>query len=107
LNDIARQHGIYLCIPFDHKDISRINKALKYLECCIDDVKICMLRNRLKMNDSKTEMMIFASLDCAVFSAALRIARLTFKCCTSRCSTPGNKIIKVQHLKSRKISQNP
>ena len=70
LSDIARQHGVsmhsyaddtQLYISFDHRDPSSITKAVKSLECCIDDIRIWMLRNRLKMNDSKTEMMVFAS----------------------------------------------
>jgi len=70
LSDIARQHGvsmhsyaddIQLYISFDHKDSTSVSEAVKSLECCIDDIRIWMLRNRLKMNDSKTEMIIFAS----------------------------------------------
>ena len=34
--------------------------AVESLESCVEDVRIWMLRNRLKMNDSKTEMMVFA-----------------------------------------------
>ena len=33
--------------------------AVESLESCVEDVRIWMLRNRLKMNDSKTEMMVF------------------------------------------------
>jgi len=70
LSDIARQHGvsmhsyaddIQLYISFDHKDSTSVSEAVKSLECCIDDIRIWMLRNRLKMNDSKTEMIVFAS----------------------------------------------
>jgi len=34
-------------ISFDHRDLSSIRKALMSLECCIDDIRIWMLRNRL------------------------------------------------------------
>ena len=34
--------------------------AVESLESCVENVRIWMLRNRLKMNDSKTEMMVFA-----------------------------------------------
>ena len=70
LSDIARQHGVsmhsyadetQLYISFDQKDLSGISKAVQSLGCCIDDIRNWMLKNRLKMNDSKTEMVIFAS----------------------------------------------
>jgi hypothetical protein len=54
LSDIARQHGVsihsygddtQLYISFYHRDLSSISKAVKTLECCIDDIGIWMLRN--------------------------------------------------------------
>lgn len=70
LSDIVRKHGVslhsyaddtQLYVEFDHKDPSSINEAIKALESCIDDIRMWMLRNKLKMNDGKTEMMIFTS----------------------------------------------
>ena len=70
LSDIVRKHGVslhsyaddtQLYVEFDHKDPSSINGAIKALESCIDDIRIFMVRNKLKMNDSKTEMMVFTS----------------------------------------------
>jgi exonuclease III len=69
LSDIIRRHGVtlhsyaddtQLYIAFDHKDPSSISKAVETLEACVDDIRIWMIKNRLKMNDSKTEMIIFA-----------------------------------------------
>ena len=34
--------------------------AVESLDSCVEDVRIWMLRNRLKMNDSKTDMTVFA-----------------------------------------------
>jgi len=69
LSDIILRHGvtlhcyaddIQLYIAFDHKDPSSISKAVETLEACVDDIRIWMIKNRLKMNDSKSEMIIFA-----------------------------------------------
>ena len=69
LSDLVRHHGIsfhsyadytQLYVEFNHKDPNSIMAAVESLESCVEDVMIWMLRNRLKMNDSKTEMMVFA-----------------------------------------------
>ena len=69
LSDIIRRHGLtlhsyaddtQLYIAFDHKDPPSISKAIETLEARIDGIRIWMIKNRLKMNDSKTEMIIFA-----------------------------------------------
>ena len=49
-----------LYVGSDHKDPSGISKAMKSLECCIFDIRIWILRNRLKMNDSKRQMIDFS-----------------------------------------------
>ena len=72
LSNIAQQHDIsihsyaddtHLYISFDYRDLSSISKGVKCLECGIDDIRIWILRNRLKMkmNNGKTEMLIFDS----------------------------------------------
>ena len=38
-----------------------MNEVVKYLERYIADIRIWMLRNRLKMNVSETEMIVFSS----------------------------------------------
>ena len=38
-----------------------MSEAVKSLECCIADIRIWMLRNRLKIKGSKTEMTVFPS----------------------------------------------
>ena len=70
LGDIAQQHNASmhsyaddtrLYAAFDHKDLPSTSEAMKSLECCTDDVRIWILRNRLKINESKTEMIVFSS----------------------------------------------
>ena len=69
LSDNVRHHGIsfhsyaddtQLYVEFNHKDPNSIMAAVESLESFVEDVRIWMLRNRLKMNDIKTEMMVFA-----------------------------------------------
>ena len=67
LSDLVRRYDVsmyryvydtQLYISFDHKDLSRVNKEVKSLECCIADIRSWILRNRLTTNDSKTDMMV-------------------------------------------------
>ena len=51
-----------LYVAFDHKHPSCMSQVMKSLECCIADIMIWMLRNRLEMKDSKTGMIGFSSL---------------------------------------------
>ena len=69
LSDIIRRHSIslhtyaddtQLYVEFDHKDPNSLLAAVQQLESCVEDIRIWMLRNKLKMNDSKTEMIVFA-----------------------------------------------
>ena len=65
LSDIIRRHSISLHTyaddtQLDHKDPSSLLVAVQQLESCVEDIRIWMLRNKLKMNDSKTEMIVFA-----------------------------------------------
>jgi hypothetical protein len=69
LGDIARRHGIMfhsyaddtqLYVAFDRDPVSMEN-AIHAIEACISDIKMWMLHNRLKMNDSKTEMLVLSS----------------------------------------------
>ena len=50
-----------LYVAFDHKDPSNVNEAMNSLECCSANIRIWMIRNRPKMNVSKTEMIVFSS----------------------------------------------
>ena len=38
-----------------------MSEAMKSLECCIADIRMWMIRNSLKMIESYTEMIVFAS----------------------------------------------
>ena len=59
-SDILRQHDVSMHsyaddtqwhAAVDHKDPSITSEAMKSLECCSADIRIWMLRSRLKMND--------------------------------------------------------
>ena len=54
-------HDTQLYVAFDHKDPFRMSEVMKTLECCIADIRIWMLRNRLKVKESKIEMIVFSS----------------------------------------------
>ena len=78
LSDIVRQHNIsmhwyaddaQLCVAFGHKDASSTREPMKSLECCIADIRIWMLRNRPKMNDGKTEMVVLFLASCETTSS--------------------------------------
>ena len=43
-------------------DWSNPNVALDRMNLCISDLRIWMIRNKLKINDSKTEFLIITSL---------------------------------------------
>ena len=67
IGDIFRKHGISFSIyaddklaylEFDHTDIVM---ALQQLEICLQEVRIWMARNWLKLNDLKTEFIIFGA----------------------------------------------
>ena len=73
LGDIARRHGInvhmyaddaQLYVPFDQTDAPRTVCAK--LEACIRDFKEWMTNNFLQLNDSKTELICFASKHSAI-----------------------------------------
>jgi hypothetical protein len=64
--DIAQKHGIsmhqyaddtqlYLAFDFDKQE-----EAVAKMEACIQDIKIWMMQNKLKLNDDKTEVVIIA-----------------------------------------------
>ena len=67
LGAILRYHGIgyhiyaddtqlYLSFKFDNPSIT-----LSKLNNCISDIRVWMIKNKLKINDSKTEFMVFRS----------------------------------------------
>ena len=47
---------LYVCF-----DLSNPNVALDRMNLCISDLRIWMIRNKLKINDSKTEFLIISS----------------------------------------------
>ena len=68
--EIAKAHGIdshlyaddtQLYFAFDLDKPSDFNDAITNVENCIDDIKIWMNENKLKLNDSKTELLVFSS----------------------------------------------
>ena len=70
LADIINQHGLQyhfyaddtqIYTSFDPSDPSSRCAAINAMEDCIKDVKIWMGRNALKLNDDKTEFIIFGS----------------------------------------------
>ena len=67
LADIAESHGIsvhlyaddtqlYIC--FDLASLESSEEAVKKIEDCIQDIRIWMIQNKLKLNDDKTELLI-------------------------------------------------
>ena len=42
-------------------DLSNPSVALDHMNLCISDLRMWMIRNKLKMNDSKTEFLIITS----------------------------------------------
>ena len=65
---IMRHHDIDFHIYADDTqlyvsfDLSNPNVALDRMNVCISDLRIWMIRNKLKINDSKTEFLIITSL---------------------------------------------
>ena len=53
-----RIHFSQLYVSFD---LSNSNVALDRMNLCISDLRIWMIRNKLKINDSKTEFLIITS----------------------------------------------
>jgi hypothetical protein len=78
LGDIFRRHGIqfhqyaddtqaYCRLPSNAPDA--VHVAIKKMEDCLSDVRAWMLLNKLKLNDLKTECIVFAPKSkCHVFS---------------------------------------
>jgi len=67
VSSIAQKHGIsvhlyaddtQLYLPFNPSDSA---SAMARLEACVEDIKLWMERNFLKLNDSKTEFIIFGT----------------------------------------------
>ena len=70
IGEIIRRHGIRFHIyaddtqiycTFNPKDPESIQSALSKLSSCIQDLKLWMTQNMLKLNDTKTEFLIAAS----------------------------------------------
>ena len=67
IGSIMRHCDIYFHIYADDTqlyvsiDLSNPNVALDRMNLCISDLRILMIRNKLKINDSKTEFLIISS----------------------------------------------
>ena len=67
IGSMMRHHNIYFHFYADDTqwyvsfDLSNPNVALDRINLCISDLPICMIRNKLKINDSKTEVLIVIS----------------------------------------------
>ena len=67
IGSIMRHHDIDFQIYADDTqlyvcfDLSNPNVALDRMNLCISDLRIWMIRNKLKINDSKTEFLIIIS----------------------------------------------
>ena len=70
LSDIIIQHGLshhcyaddtQLYVRFKRNSASNFNSAIQRLESCVTHIRQWMLQNKLKLNDSKTEFVVFAT----------------------------------------------
>jgi len=69
LGDIADQFKVYnhqyaddceLYVPFRLKQLSSMSKSREAVEGCVAEIGAWMMRNKLKQNDSKTELVVLA-----------------------------------------------
>ena len=62
---ITRKHGYaddaQLYLQFSPRDPQSLLNAIRTLDKCINEVKEWMLANKLKLNDSKTEFIVFVN----------------------------------------------
>ena len=67
IGSILRHHGIYYHIYADDTqlyikfDLSDHSIALEKINLCISDIRTWMIKNKLKINDSKTEFLVLSS----------------------------------------------
>ena len=70
LSNLIKKHGLshhgyaddtQIYIEFDPKTKDSLKNALHKIESCIEDIRKWMILNKLKLNDDKTEAIIFAS----------------------------------------------
>ena len=70
MGDVARKHGVkfhgyaddaQFYLRFSPRDSRSLLNAIRTLGKCIDEVKKWMLANKLKLNDSKTEFIVFVN----------------------------------------------
>jgi hypothetical protein len=70
ISEICRRHGVevhlyaddtqlYIC--FDPKNPASQDQAMKTIEKCIEEIKLWMQANNLKLNDEKTELLVISS----------------------------------------------
>ena len=48
------------CMQISHRSTNHLVNTIKWIEQCISNVKTWMFHNKLKMNDDKTEAILFA-----------------------------------------------
>ena len=82
LGDIIRDHGLgyhfyaddtQLYIAFRPQDSESQEAALHRVEACIADIQKWMCRNRLKLNDDKTVVMLFSSKHNITFKEGINV----------------------------------
>ena len=67
IGSIMRPHTVYFCMYDDNTQLhvsfnwSNPNVAIDCIYVCISDLRIWMIRNKLKINDSKTGFLIVTS----------------------------------------------
>ena len=70
ISDIAKSHNVsyhtyaddtQLYLTFDPKESNGLETALRTLSACVMDIKAWMCRNKLKLNEGKTEFLVVGS----------------------------------------------
>ena len=81
LGDVGRKHRLknhlyaadsQLYVAFKPKDTS-VNDVIVQVEDCVTEVRSWMLQNRLKLNDDKTELIVFSPKHYSHLSQSIRV----------------------------------